>query len=65
MAIPKNKAYMIGRLLDLDQSLSTDDLERKKVVELLQMIEDYKKITVEKIEEEPSFIEMAGGSRYI
>ena len=65
MAIPKNKAYMIGRLLDLDPSLSTDDLERKKVVELLQMIEDYKKITVEKIEEEPSFIEMAGGSRYI
>jgi hypothetical protein len=53
--VPKNKRYIIKRLLEIDPSLSVDELKGKTILELSKMKETQKIQSTEKIEpvEEP------------
>ena len=49
--VPKNKRYTIKRLLEIDPSLSIDDLKTKNILELTKMIEENKVKSIQKVEE--------------
>jgi hypothetical protein len=49
--VPKNKRYTIKRLLEIDPSLSIDDLKTKNILELTKMIEDTKVKSIQKVAE--------------
>jgi len=49
--VPKNKRYTIKRLLEIDPSLSIDDLKTKNILELTKMIEDTKVKSIQKVED--------------
>jgi hypothetical protein len=55
--VPKNKRYIIKRLIEIDPSLSVDELKGKTILELSKMKETQKIQSTEKIEpvEEPEF----------
>ena len=49
--VPKNKRYTIKRLLEIDPSLSIDNLKTKNILELTKMIEDTKVKSIQKVED--------------
>lgn len=51
-SVPKNKRYIIQRLIEVDPSLSVDELKGKTILELTKMKEDQKIQSTEKIEEQ-------------
>ena len=48
--VPKNKRYIIKRLIEIDPSLSVDELKGKTILELSKMKEEQKIQSTEKIE---------------
>lgn len=48
--VPKNKRYIIKRLIEVDPSLSVDELKGKTILELSKMKEEQKIRYTEKIE---------------
>jgi hypothetical protein len=46
MAPPKNKAFLITKLIELDKTLDENELSKKTVIELTRM-----KMDMEKVEE--------------
>ena len=48
--VPKNKRYIIKRLIEIDPSLSVDELKGKTILELSKMKETQKIQSTEKIE---------------
>jgi hypothetical protein len=48
---PKNKAFLISKLRELDPSLDEDELSKHKVVELMRMVKE-KSVVPERIEED-------------
>ena len=49
--VPKNKRYIIKRLLEIDPSLSVDELKGKTILELSNMKKEQKIQSVETVEE--------------
>ena len=60
---PKNKAFLISKLRELDETLDEDELSKRKVVELMRMLKE-KSMVPERIEEdddqELSFVQRLG-----
>ena len=60
---PKNKAFLISKLRELDETLDEDELSKRKVVELMRMLKE-KSMVPERIEEEDdqelSFVQRLG-----
>ena len=50
-AVPKNKRYIIKRLIEIDPSLSVDELKGKTILELSNMKKEQKIQSVETVEE--------------
>jgi hypothetical protein len=53
--VPKNKRYMIKKLIEMDPSLSVDELKGKTILALSKMKEDQKVRSTETIEQEEEF----------
>ena len=53
--VPKNKRYIIKRLIEIDPSLSVDELKGKTILALSKMKEDQKVRSTEIIEPEEEF----------
>lgn len=53
--VPKNKRYMIKKLIEMDPSLSVDELKGKTILALSKMKEDQKVRSTETIEPEEEF----------
>jgi hypothetical protein len=53
--VPKNKRYMIKKLIEMDPSLSVDELKGKTILALSKMKEDQKVRSTEIIEPEEEF----------
>jgi hypothetical protein len=53
--VPKNRRYIIKRLIEIDPSLSVDELKGKTILELSKMKEEQKIQSTEKIEPDEEF----------
>ncbi len=49
----KNKSYIIKRILDIDPTQNSEELEKLKIVVLLKIIDDLKQKTIIEVHESP------------
>jgi hypothetical protein len=53
--VPKNKRCVVKTLIDIDKSLSIEELSKLSIVQLLQKVDEYKVKATEVIEVRPEF----------
>jgi hypothetical protein len=53
--VPKNKRYILKKLIEMNPSLSVDELKGKTILELSKMKEELKIQSTERIEPEEEF----------